>query len=237
MKRLITAAVVRQEKQAGKKRLEVTQPHCIITPEAREVAERIGLELVESVDASVAAAPEAPLAGKAASCPTDSELAAIRAAIMAKLPAGSVSEALVDQLVQKTLRQHAAAPPAEAAFLSQTTGKGIKRVAGDSIKMGIFDGAGKENRVGIVDVVTAEDGSSMAAGFMAWEKCFFPWTLTYDEVDFVLEGELHIRCNGETTVGKAGDVLFIPKNTSIEFGTPTKVKFLYVAYPANWQEA
>jgi ethanolamine utilization protein EutQ len=102
--------------------------------------------------------------------------------------------------------------------------------------MGIFDGAGKENRVGIVDVVTAEDGSSMGAGFMAWENCFFPWTLTYDEVDLVLEGELHIRCNGETVVGKAGDVLFIPKNTSIEFGTPTRVKFFYVAYPANWQE-
>jgi ethanolamine utilization protein EutQ len=222
MKRLITAAVVRQEKQAGKTRLEVNLPHCIITPEARQVAEQIGLDLVETVGASKAA---------------DSDLAVIRTAVMAKLPAAGVAEELVDQLIKKALCRQTAPLPETGAFQAQTGGKGIKRVAGGSITMGIFDGAGKENRVGIVDVVTAEDGSSMGAGFMAWENCFFPWTLTYDEVDLVLEGELHIRCNGETTVGKAGDVLFIPKNTSIEFGTPSKVKFFYVAYPADWQNA
>ncbi len=242
MKRLITAAVVRQERQAGTKRLEVCLAECIVTPEARMVAEQVGLELAET-----AAAPSSAAAGPAcAACkpaapaspaqPTAADLAAIRAAVMAKLPAGSVPESVVDQLVKKAAGQQTAAPAEEGSFQSRTSAKGIKRVAGDSIKMGIFEGAGKENRVGIVDVVTADDGSSMAAGFMAWENCFFPWTLTYDEVDFVLEGELHIRCNGETTVGKAGDVLFIPKNTSIEFGTPTAVKFLYVAYPANWQD-
>ena len=224
MKRLITAAVVRQEKLAGKKRLEFTLPHCIITPEARQVAEQIGLELVESV-ASPTPSP----------CREDSDLAAIRTAVMARLPAGSVPEDLVNQLVKKAVL--AATQPAEGGFQSRTGGGGIKRVDGGSITLGVFEGAGKENRVGIVDVVTAEDGSSMGAGFMAWENCFFPWTLTYDEVDLVLEGELHIRCNGETTVGKTGDVLFIPKNTSIEFGTPTRVKFFYATYPANWQDA
>ena len=34
---------------------------------------------------------------------------------------------------------------------------------------------------------------------------------------------------------KAGDVMFIPKGSSIEFGTPSTVRFLYVAWPANWQ--
>ena len=227
MKRLISAATVRKEKQAGKKRLEVPLTHSIITPEARDVAEHIGLELVERVGA-----PEP------ASSPADSDLAVIRAAVMAKLPAGSVSEELVDQLINKALRRPAVPQAGEDALLQgRAGGRIIKHVAGGSIKMGIFDGAGKEKRVGIADVVTAADGSSMGAGFMAWENCFFPWTLTYDEVDLVLEGELHIRCNGETTVGKAGDVLFIPKNTRIEFGTPTKVRFFYVAYPANWQEA
>ena len=36
-------------------------------------------------------------------------------------------------------------------------------------------------------------------------------------------------------VAKAGDVMFIPKGSSIEFGTPSTVRFLYVAWPANWQ--
>ncbi|MCQ4051929.1 hypothetical protein FK514_28065, partial [Klebsiella pneumoniae] len=29
--------------------------------------------------------------------------------------------------------------------------------------------------------------------------------------------------------------MFIPKGSSIEFGTPSTVRFLYVAWPANWQ--
>ena len=51
----------------------------------------------------------------------------------------------------------------------------------------------------------------------------------------VLEGELHVRHAGETMIAKAGDVMFIPKGSSIEFGTTSSVKFLYVAWPANWQ--
>ena len=68
-----------------------------------------------------------------------------------------------------------------------------------------------------------------------WENAFFPWTLNYDEIDMVLEGELHVRHEGETMIAKAGDVMFIPKGSSIEFGTTSSVKFLYVAWPANWQ--
>lgn len=50
----------------------------------------------------------------------------------------------------------------------------------------------------------------------------------------ILEGELHVRHEGETMIAKAGDVMFIPKGSSIEFGTPSTVKFLY-GWPANWQ--
>jgi ethanolamine utilization protein EutQ len=89
--------------------------------------------------------------------------------------------------------------------------------------------------VGIADVITAADGAPIAAGFMAWSQCFFPWTLDYDEIDLVLEGELHIRCNGQTYVGKSGDVFYIPKGSAIEFGTTSTVRFFYVTYPANWQ--
>ncbi len=74
----------------------------------------------------------------------------------------------------------------------------------------------------------------MAAGFMQWENAFFPWTLNYDEIDMVLEGELHVRHQGNAG-RQSGDVMFIPKGSSIEFGTPSTVRFLYVAWPANWQ--
>jgi len=90
--------------------------------------------------------------------------------------------------------------------------------------------------VRLKDVITSADGSSMAAGYMALEKGEFPWTLTYDEVDIVLEGELIITRGSTAVHGKPGDVIFIPKGSSITFGTPGQVRFIYVAFPANWNE-
>jgi ethanolamine utilization protein EutQ len=96
--------------------------------------------------------------------------------------------------------------------------------------------AAPESHVRLKDVVTREDGSAMAAGYMAMEKGEFPWTLTYDEVDIVLEGELVIRRGDTVARGGPGDVIFIPKGSSITFSTPSRVRFVYVAYPADWND-
>jgi ethanolamine utilization protein EutQ len=83
-------------------------------------------------------------------------------------------------------------------------------------------------------VLTSADGSPMGAGFMALDRGEFAWTLTYDEVDIVVEGELVITRGGEVVRGGSGDVIFIPKDSAITFGTPAGVKFVYVTYPADW---
>jgi ethanolamine utilization protein EutQ len=75
----------------------------------------------------------------------------------------------------------------------------------------------------------------MGAGFMSFERGSFPWTLNCDAVDIVLEGELEIRFGDESVIGRPGDIIFIPKGTSIFFSTPTRCKFVYVTYPVNWQ--
>jgi ethanolamine utilization protein EutQ len=237
MKRLITASVVRAEHAAGTKYILTPRGDCIVTPEARTTADQLGIVLTEEAVAA-ASGPDGNAAPAAPKPPSDDDLAAIRAAVLAQLPEGSVPESVVDQLVRKTLDEQGRkeSPAPEAAYEAQKIASGIKCVKGASVRLGAFAGAGRENPVGIADVVTAEDGSAMAAGFMSWENCFFPWTLNYDEVDFVIDGELHIRCAGQCVVGKPGDVIFIPKGSSIEFGTPSRVRFLYVAYPSNWTE-
>ena len=85
------------------------------------------------------------------------------------------------------------------------------------------------------DLFTLEQSPRLGVGIMEMRDTTFPWTLNYDEIDMVLEGELHVRHEGQTMIAKAGDVMFIPKGSSIEFGTTSSVKFLYVAWPANWQ--
>ncbi|MBS1230039.1 MAG: eutQ 1 [Proteobacteria bacterium] len=232
MKTLISAETVRQAKAGGQTCLAAGKD-VLVTPEARSLADELGVRLDDSADA--------PTLIKAAGATEDPAMASIRAAVLAKLPADAANKPeLVDQIVSKVClaQKNAAAKPQVVATASATktaAAAGIKLVKGADVHLGVFPGAGTDKQVGIADVITAADGAPIAAGFMAWSQCFFPWTLDYDEIDLVLEGELHIRHNGQTYVGKSGDVLYIPKGSAIEFGTTTAVRFFYVTYPANWQ--
>ena len=232
MKKLITANDIRAAHARGEQEMSVVLRASIITPEAREVAELLGVtisECDESAPGAVAAAPAAVTDGK-----TESQR--IRETIIAQLPEGQFTESLVAQLMDKVMKEKQSLEQGgmQPSFNSVTGKGGVKVIDGSSVKFGRFDGA-QPHCVGLTDLVTDQDGSSMAAGFMQWDNAFFPWTLNYDEIDMILEGELHVRHEGETMVAKAGDVMFIPKGSSIEFGTPSTVKFLYVAWPANWQ--
>ncbi len=88
--------------------------------------------------------------------------------------------------------------------------------------------------VRLKDVITSADGAPMASGYMSLERGEFPWTLTYDEIDIVLEGELVIRRGSELVRGGPGDSIFIPKGSAITFGSPSYARFVYVTFPADW---
>ena len=90
--------------------------------------------------------------------------------------------------------------------------------------------------VWLKDVVVTQDRSPMGAGYMSLDKGEMAWTLTYDEIDIVLEGELVITRGNEQVRGKTGDVIYIPKGSSITFGTPNWTRFVYVVFPVNWNE-
>lgn len=91
-----------------------------------------------------------------------------------------------------------------------------------------------EMDVRVADVITGRDGVAMSAGVMSLREGTFAWTLDYDEVEYVIEGELHITSGGQRIVGRPGDVIAVPRGSSITFGTPSWARFLYVTYPADW---
>lgn len=106
----------------------------------------------------------------------------------------------------------------------------------DRIPLGPFpvDLGRPELDVRLRDVLGAEHGLPMATGVMSLRAGSFPWTLDYDEVEYVIEGELHITTAEQQVVGRPGDVIAVPKGSSITFGTPRWARFLYVTYPAEW---
>lgn len=137
---------------------------------------------------------------------------------------------------QKSLAPFTLLPP-PSTFLPP-----LKVVRGASVLLEAFsaDLATPGTNVRLKDVITSGEGAPMAAGYMALDAPAdgageFPWTLTYDEIDIVLEGELVITRGSEQIRGGPGDVLFIPKGSAITFGTPSHTRFVYVTFPADWQ--
>ncbi|MFA7552821.1 MAG: ethanolamine utilization acetate kinase EutQ [Spongiibacteraceae bacterium] len=222
MKVLITAEKIKQHHSQGGKAIDVVWGNTIITPEAKDVAKKLGIEFKESIEHAPPPSADVSISEHA-----------IRSAVESKLKPGGCDPALVDKAIAKVMRElNQPVPHCERELASN----GVVLVRGGSVQFGRFDGV-KDHAIGLTDVITSSDNSSIAAGYMQWEKCSFPWTLEYDEIDIVLEGELHISCDGKTYIGKPGDVFFIPKGASIEFAAPEKVRFVYVTYPADWAGA
>ncbi len=91
------------------------------------------------------------------------------------------------------------------------------------------------DRVYTRDLFTLEQSPRLGAGLMEMENTTFPWTLNYDEMDYVIEGELSILIGGKKITAGPGEVIYIPKGSSIEFSVSGRARFLYFVYPADWQ--
>ncbi|WPC41575.1 cupin domain-containing protein [Clostridium sp. JS66] len=120
-------------------------------------------------------------------------------------------------------------------FEADTDASGLKVVRGSSVKMDVFDTGNPDNKVYFQELVS-KDESKMSAGFLIIENSKFDWELTYEEIDYVIEGTLTVEINGKTYTAHAGDVLFVPSNTKVVWGSPDKARVFYTTYPANWAD-
>ncbi len=84
------------------------------------------------------------------------------------------------------------------------------------------------------DFLTLDESPRLGAGIMEMKETSFAWHLDYDEIDYVIEGALDIIIDGKKVSAKQGELIFIPKGSSIHFSVPNFARFLYVTYPADW---
>lgn len=110
---------------------------------------------------------------------------------------------------------------------------GVLLIHTDTVRCESFQG---RQDVRVKDVTTLEEAPRIAAGVMEVEQASFPWTLTYDEYDIVLSGTLEIKVGGRQYTGRAGDIFYIPKGSTIAFQSPDKARYVYVTYPADWNK-
>lgn len=99
-----------------------------------------------------------------------------------------------------------------------------------------MDTGNPADKVWTRDLFSLEEAPRLGCGLMVMEETTFPWTLNYDEMDYVIEGRLDIIINGQTVSAGPGEVIHIPKGSSIQFSVKDKARFLYFVYPANWAD-
>ncbi|KRQ86501.1 Ethanolamine utilization protein EutQ [Caloramator mitchellensis] len=120
-------------------------------------------------------------------------------------------------------------------FVKNVDKSGIMSVKSETVKCEPFDTGKKGDKVFLKDVFTLEESPRIGCGVMEMYSSSFDWTLCYDEIDVILEGTLEIVIDGRSIVGKKGDILFIPMGSQITFSCPDYARFIYITYPADWQ--
>lgn len=98
-----------------------------------------------------------------------------------------------------------------------------------------MDTGSPADRVYTHDLFSLEQSPRLGAGLMEMEDTTFAWTLNYDEMDYIIEGELTVLIDGERVTAGPGEVIYIPKRSSIRFSVSGRARFLYFVYPADWQ--
>ena len=64
-------------------------------------------------------------------------------------------------------------------------------------------------------IYQSKESPNLTSGIMQFDHSQLPWTLTYDEMDYVIEGTLEFIVNGKKYTGYPGDSFYIPANTTV----------------------
>lgn len=150
-----------------------------------------------------------------------------------------ISREVIEEVIRKVLKERLgnslekACPDAD----KKEQAEGLIKVEVPFIKTAPSDRLDTGNPADTVythDLFSLEESPRLGCGVMEMERTTFDWHLDYDEIDYVMEGSLTIIKNGNCVTAGPGELILIPKGSSIQFSVPGKARFLYVTYPADW---
>ena len=87
----------------------------------------------------------------------------------------------------------------------------------------------------VTEVVGTGDGSLLGTGFGRFIDAEIPWTVKYDEVLLVLEGEVTVRTAEGDLVAGPQDCIWLPDGTDLTYIAKNALVF-YAIQPTNWAE-
>lgn len=213
MKKLICTKEVDNAAAKGEKVIYV-DCDTIITPSAKDAAVEKGIEF----------STEAPCCcGDAAPAPQPSAQGGIDSDVIFKALTAMAEKGMLGEIMAMVGN--------EAPYIAEKSDDGfVKLVKGSTAKWEVLDTGNPADKVFYNELIGADDGSSMNAGFMTIEKCNFPWDVACEEIYYVVEGTLTVEKAGRVFTAHPGDALFFQNGAKLTFGSPDKVKVFYATH-------
>ena len=222
MKKLITADNVKKSFDNGEKCM-YTDSNTIITPSARDYASDKNIKFVDEPIEKIEDKTDKLKEDNGAIDRISQQFEGIDRGLIEKI----IKEVMAEKMLAKITN----------SFDKESDPSGLRLIRGKTVTCEKLDNGNPSSRAFLKDIVSTKESPNMGAGFMTLEKnSSFDWELCYEELDYIIEGDLDITINGNTYKGKAGDVFFIPKNSKITWSTKNSARFFYSTYPANWAE-
>lgn len=209
MKKLVCAKEIEECQRQGKKEYYVDE-NTIITPSAKDMADTYGIRFTSQ--------PCQP-------CCTETQADCLSG--LEKMDTAQLFQLLKSILEKGNV-------PAKP-YQEERHSNGLKVVRGKTVKMDVFETGNPDATAYFQELVSKEE-SHISAGFLIIEHSNFEWELTYEEIDYVIEGTLTVTIDGITYTAHAGDVLFVPSGSKVVWGSPDKARVFYATYPANWAD-
>ena len=209
MKKLVCAKEIEECQRQGKKEYYVDE-NTIITPSAKDMADTYGIRFTSQ--------PCQP-------CCTENQADCLSG--LEKMDTAQLFQLLKSILEKGTV-------PAKP-YQEERHSNGLKVVRGKTVKMDVFETGNPDATAYFQELVSKEE-SHISAGFLIIEHSNFEWELTYEEIDYVIEGTLTVTIDGITYTAHAGDVLFVPSGSKVVWGSPDKARVFYATYSANWAD-
>lgn len=104
----------------------------------------------------------------------------------------------------------------------------------DHADLGFVVRGGPPGAAYVARAIPDEISPNLGIGFARWEGARVSWTTLYEEVIFTISGCLEVETGGVTHEVKPGQVLLLPKYTTLVYSG--FALFGYVVYPGNWKQ-
>ncbi|MCC3866603.1 cupin domain-containing protein [Terrisporobacter mayombei] len=150
----------------------------------------------------------------------------------------NIDKSLLEKLVRQIIEEKLSEGNDGVDFIRHKDISGITSIKLPTVKVSEANRLHTGNSKDVVytkDLFTLEESPRLGCGIMEMKETTFDWTLNYDEIDYVIEGTLDIIIDGRKVSASAGELILIPKGSSIKFSVKDYARFIYVTYPADWE--